>query len=189
MHRAGLSLEIALYPAAHVLLLFFAGAVLVRMSESKIFKLMGYLARDTAKSAQLNIDDDAAQHLHARVAKLAAGISATDEADFASYRTRSAYYSVIARAVSRLPSNTREARQALYDRAGIALAAQLLQERELPLSDEQVAIERLAFERAIRTVEREARKKEPPTSHDQIPQEHRRGPFSSFLSFFRSFRH
>jgi hypothetical protein len=158
------------------------------MSKYKIFKMMDYLVRDPAKSAQFNIDDDAAQRLHARTAKLAAGISATDEADFASYRTRSAYYSVIARAVSRLPSNTREARQALYDRAAIALAAQLLKEQDLPLSDEQIATERLAFERAIRTVEREARKKEQPTTNDQIQQKNRRR-FSSFLSFFKFFRH
>jgi hypothetical protein len=160
----------------------------MRMRKYRIFKMMGYLVRGSAKSAQLKIDDDLVQHLRTRTARLAAGISTTDEADFASYRTRSAYYSVIARAVSTLPHNTREARQALYDRAGIALAAQLLQDQEPPLSDEQVAIERLAFERAIRTIEREARKNEQPTNHDQIQQEHGR-PFSSFLSFFQFFRH
>jgi hypothetical protein len=156
------------------------------MSRDKIFKMMQSLVRDTAKSAQINIDDDAAQRLDARTAKLAAGISATHEAEFASYRTRSAYYSVIARAVSELPSNTREARQALYDRAAIAFAAQMLQEQDPPLSDEQIAIERLAFERAIRTVEREALKKEQPAAHDRIKD--RRRPFSSFLSFFQFFR-
>jgi len=39
-----------------------------------------------------------------------------------------AYYSVISRAVSRLPNNTREARAALYDRAEIALSVELLQD-------------------------------------------------------------
>jgi len=37
-----------------------------------------------------------------------------------------AYYAVIARAVSQLTSNTREARQALYERARAAHAAQLV---------------------------------------------------------------
>jgi hypothetical protein len=159
------------------------------MSRAKIFSVFRSLVRDTATSARTTIEDDAAQHIDARTARLAAGISATHEAEFASYRTRSAYYSVIARAVFGLPSNTPEARQALYDRAAIAFSAHLLQDQDPPLSDEQIAIERLAFERAIRTVEREARKREQPAAHDQIEPEHRRQPLSSFLSFFRFFRH
>jgi hypothetical protein len=157
------------------------------MDRDKIFRVMRSLVRDRAKSAQISIDD-AAQRLDARTARLAAGISETHEAEFASYRTRSAYYPVIARAVSALPSNTREARQALYDRAAIAFSAHLLREQDPPLSDEQIAIERLAFERAIRTVEREARKREQPAAHGRIEPEHRRRPLSSFRSFFQFFR-
>ena len=160
------------------------GAVIMRMSNYKIFKMIDHLVRDRAKSAQLNMDDDAIQRLQTRTAKFVAEFAATDKAATPSETwSRSAYYSVIARAVSRLPNNTREARQALYDRAGIALAAELLHGED-PLSDEQVATERLAFERAIHKVERDAGKREQPTTHEE-PQEKRRRPFSSFLSFFR----
>ena len=93
-------------------------------------------------------------------------------------RSRSAYYSVIACAVSRLPNNTRDARLALYDRAEIALTVELLKEPEI--SDEQAAVERLAFERAIIKIEGDARKKEMPRQAT-----HRR-PFTASLSFFLS---
>jgi hypothetical protein len=82
-------------------------------------------------------------------------------------RSNSTYYSVITRAVSRLPTNTHAARQALYDRAAIAFAAELLQDPQV--SDEQAAVERRALEGAIRKVERDERKKD-------------------FASFFRIFR-
>jgi len=91
-------------------------------------------------------------------------------------RSRSAYYSVIARAVARLPKNTRDARFALYDRAEVELAAELLQVPKI--SDEQAAIERLALERAIRKIEGDARKREMPK---QLPERHRRA-FTSFLA-------
>ena len=69
-----------------------------------------------------------------------------------------AYYSVISRAVSRLPNNTHEARAALYDRAEIALSVELLQDQRV--SGERVAVERLAFEKVVRKVEGKARKRE-----------------------------
>jgi hypothetical protein len=160
------------------------GTVIMRMSKYKMFKMIDCLAQDTAKSAQLNIDDDAIQRRHTRTARITAGFSETDEAAPQSEtRSRSAYYAVIARAVSRLPNNTREARQALYDRAGVALAAQLLDGQDPPVSDAQVASERLAFERAIRKVEGEARKREQPTAREQLQEKGRR-PFSPFLSSF-----
>ena len=115
------------------------------MSNYKIFRMFDYLSRDAGRSAQHNIDDDAAQH-----------ISATDEAapqsDTTSLRSTTDYYPVIARGVSMLPNNTREARQALYDRAWVALAAHL-RERDPPASDPQVASEELAFQSAICKVE------------------------------------
>jgi hypothetical protein len=155
----------------------------MRMSKFQMLKMIDYLVRDRTSAAQLNIDDDAIPRLHTRTSKFVAEFSATDEAATPSETwSRSAYYSVIASAVSRLPNNTREARQALYDRAGIALAAELLQDPQL--SDEQVATERLAFERAIRKVERDARKREEPIIRQQLQEKHRR-PFLSFLSFFR----
>ena len=158
-----------------------ARALIMRMSKYKMLRMVDYLARDTAKSGQLNIDDGAVERLHARRTQFAAQFSATEEAaPQIDDRSGSTYYSVIVRAVSELPNNTPEARRALYDRAGITLAAELLQDPQI--SDAQVADERLAFERAIRKVERNARKKEQSTTHHQ---EKRRRPFSSVLSFFR----
>ena len=138
--------------------------------------------RDTAKPAQLNIDDDTIQRLYVRTVRFPASFLATDESALRSeVRSKSAYYSVIARAVSRLPNNTRDARLALYDRAEIALTAELLQDPKI--SDEQTAVERLALERAVCKIESDARKKEKP---NQLREKHRR-PFISFLSFFRVF--
>jgi hypothetical protein len=74
--------------------------------------------------------------------------------------SKSAYYPVLARAVSRLPNNTLEARLALYDRAEIVLTAELLHDTNV--SDERVMIERLAFERAILRIEGDAWKRENP---------------------------
>jgi hypothetical protein len=58
------------------------------------------------------------------------------------------YYSVIATAVSRLPSKTDEARCAIYDRARTALQ-EALRNYEPPL----LAKEQAAFDDAIRTLE------------------------------------
>jgi hypothetical protein len=126
------------------------------------------------------MSDTAIQHFRTRTAAFADGFSATDELPpLFEPQSRSAYYSVIARAIFRLPNNTREARQALYDRAGVALATLLL-DGASQVSEAQIAAERLALERAIRKVEGEAQKKEQPTV-----QEKRRGAFISFLPFLR----
>jgi hypothetical protein len=141
--------------------------------------------RDTARSARLKIDGDAIQRLHTRSIEFAATFFSTGETVARSEsRSRSAYYSVIARAVANLPNNNRETRLALYDRAEIALAAELLQNPQV--SDEQVAVERLALERAIRKVECDAREKGQPTIGDG---EKQRWSFPSFRSLFRVLRH
>jgi hypothetical protein len=128
------------------------------------------------QGAQLNVNDDAIEQ--------GAGFSPADAAatqpEVRSRPITRDYYSVLVRAVSDLPNNTREARQALYDRAEVALAAELLQDPQV--SEAQVADERLAFERAIRIVERETRKK----VHDD--QEECHGHYSTFRSFFRLFQ-
>ena len=88
---------------------------------------------------------------------------------------------MLAGAVSRLPNNTRDARLALYDLAEIALIAELLNYPEI--SDEQMAMERVALENAIRKIENEVRKKE--RLKQLQAAQHRR--LASFLSFIRSF--
>jgi hypothetical protein len=63
------------------------------------------------------------------------------------------YYSVIARAISGLPSKTDEARHAIYERA-----RRVLQKRfDPPISETDLAIERFALEAAIQRVETESR--------------------------------
>jgi hypothetical protein len=89
---------------------------------------------------------------------------------------------VIARAVSKLTNNTHDARLALYDRAELALTAELLQHPEI--SDEQMTVQRLALEWAIRKIESEGRKKE--QSEQLQEQEREQRPFTSFLSFIWS---
>jgi hypothetical protein len=132
----------------------------------------------TGRSAQPDRDDHATRRSHIPPAKFPTSFSATDATTFASdVRTKSAYYSVIARAVAGLPNNTRGARFALYDRAEIALTAELMQDPGI--SEERVALERLALERAILKIEGDARKKE---TSKQVQETHRR-PFTSFLAF------
>ena len=136
-------------------------------------------SRATANLAQLNIDDDTIRRLRVRTGKFPTSFSAADETTLRTQVSKSPYYSLIARAVCKLPNNTRAARLALYDRAEIAATAALL---DLKVSDEQAAIERLAFERAIRKIEGDAWKKEMP---DEVQEKHPR-PFASLLSFFAS---
>ena len=63
------------------------------------------------------------------------------------------YYSVIARAISGLPSKTDEARHAIYEHA-----RRVLQKRfDPPISETDLAIERFALEAAIQRVETESR--------------------------------
>jgi hypothetical protein len=69
-----------------------------------------------------------------------------------SHRPPADYYPVIARAVSRLTDNTPEARQTLYDRARMALTAQLDEHDQL-----QIECERRALEAAIHRVENQRR--------------------------------
>src|SRR5215831_522884 len=102
---------------------------------------------------------DISPRLRRRTAKFSASLSAPREPLAQSeFQSGSAYYSVIAGAVSRLPNNTRDARLALYDRAETALTAELLARPEI--SDEQVATERLALEKAFLKIEGAARRKE-----------------------------
>jgi hypothetical protein len=63
------------------------------------------------------------------------------------------YYSVIARAISGLPSKTDEARHAIYERARTVLQTRF----DPPISETDLAIERSALEAAIQRVETESR--------------------------------
>jgi hypothetical protein len=67
------------------------------------------------------------------------------------------YYSVIARAVSRLPSKTDEARHAIYERARTAVQ-ESLRTHDPPLSPVESATEQFALEGAISRVETELRR-------------------------------
>jgi hypothetical protein len=67
------------------------------------------------------------------------------------------YYSVIARAVSRLPSKTDEARHAIYERAR-TVVQESLRTHDPPLSPAELATERFALEAAISRVESELRR-------------------------------
>jgi hypothetical protein len=136
--------------------------------------------RDTNNSAALRTNY-AIKRLHIRTARFPTSFSGTDETLWPVVRSKSAYYPVIAGVVASLPHNTRDARMALYDRAEIALTAELLQHPEI--SDEQVAIERLAFEKAILKVEGDARKKEKARQAQK-----KQRLFELFLSSFRIFR-
>jgi len=122
--------------------------------------------------------------LRRRTAKFSASLSAPREHLAQSgFRPRSAYYSVIAGAVSRLPNNTRDARLALYDRAETALTAELLGRPEI--SDEQVATERLALEKAFLKIEGDARRGDARRKEKSGRlHENRPGPFASFLRLF-----
>jgi hypothetical protein len=62
------------------------------------------------------------------------------------------YYSVIARAVSRLPSKTDEARHEIYERARTALR-ETLRNSNPPFSEAELATEQAALEVAISMVE------------------------------------
>jgi hypothetical protein len=67
------------------------------------------------------------------------------------------YYSVIARAVSRLPSKTGEARHAVYERAR-TVVQKSLRTHDPPLSPTELATEQFALEAAISRVETESRR-------------------------------
>ena len=63
-------------------------------------------------------------------------------------------YSLIARAVSRLPSKTDEARRAIYERARTALQ-ESLRTLDPPISEAELANAQFALEAAIRRVEQD----------------------------------
>jgi hypothetical protein len=136
---------------------------------------------DRAKSVQLNIDDDTIRRFRIRTGKFPVSFSDANGSALRSEVSKSAYYLLIAGAVARLPNNARAARLALYDRAEIALTAELL---DLGISDEQVAVERLAFERAIRKIENDASSEEKPEAGIEKHPRHlpRILSFFSFLS-------
>ena len=62
------------------------------------------------------------------------------------------YYSIIARAISRLPSKTDEARYAIYERARTALQ-ETLRTLDPPISETEIANEQAVLDAAICTVE------------------------------------
>jgi hypothetical protein len=62
------------------------------------------------------------------------------------------YYSVIASAVSRLPSKTDEARHAIYERARTALR-EALSNNNPPFSETELANEQAALDASIRVLE------------------------------------
>ncbi len=93
-------------------------------------------------------------------------VSASGAADALGAESRADdYYPVIARAISQLPSDTREARQTLYDRARMALAAQLKDGQHTSKSEAK----RLALEIAIRRVEERASSSQSPHAIPVIP--------------------
>jgi len=69
------------------------------------------------------------------------------------------------------------ARQALYDRTWVTIAAQLLHGQDPPASDQQVASEHLAFQRAICKVEVEMAIQGNAPEKEQREQVQRRRPF------------
>jgi hypothetical protein len=68
------------------------------------------------------------------------------------------YYPLIAKAVSGLEKNTGDQRRALYERARMALIAQL-RGLDPPVTESEITRERLALEESIRKVESEAARK------------------------------
>ena len=77
------------------------------------------------------------------------------------------YHPLIARAVTGLEKNTGENRRALYERARVALVAQL--RGVVPALDEsEITRERLALEEAIRKVEAEAARSARETARPNI---------------------
>src|SRR6516165_8262733 len=67
------------------------------------------------------------------------------------------YYPVIARAVSRLPSKTDEARHSIYERARTALQENL-RTHDPPVAPAELATEQFALDAAISRVEPELRR-------------------------------
>jgi hypothetical protein len=156
-------------------------------NKHKTFDIFDYLARDTAKRPNPNMDGNAtnrAQGMRAAftlLERVAAGPAVRQTEEVLTIQSEPAdgsaarfdtYCSLLARAVSELPNNTPEARHALYDRSHalydrseVAFAGELRENVEL--SEAQIARERADFERAIRSVERTKRKKKQLTTNDE----------------------
>jgi hypothetical protein len=119
------------------------------------FTAYSYSRRDTAIFALLLVPGVPLLYLIA--VWVLAGFQGRPSAKVAESPPRSTadYHSVIARAVSGLADNTPAARQILYDRARMAVAAQL-HGQDPPISESHIARERLALEAAIRRIEEEA---------------------------------
>jgi hypothetical protein len=115
------------------------------MSTYEIFEGIKRLVGYAARSAQLNLRG-AIQQLLTR--KAPAPPSETD--------SEAEYYSLLAGEVSRLPSNSHVARQALYDRTWVTVAGQL-RGQDPPASEPQISSEQLAFQKAVCKVEVEMR--------------------------------
>jgi len=121
------------------------------MSNYRMFERIEHLVGDAARSAQLNIGAAIQRLLTSKVPALQSEDKAPAPQSEASLRSEDNYFSLIAGAVSKLPHNTHVARQALYDRMWVAIAAQLLSEQDPPASE--VAGEQLAFQKAICKIE------------------------------------
>jgi hypothetical protein len=130
----------------------------------KIFARIKRLVGHAARSAQLNI--------RVAIQRLLKGKAPTPQSETPS---EIEYYSLLAAEVSRLPNNTRLARQALYDRTWVTVAAKLLHRQDPPVSESQIASEQLAFQKTICKVEVEMamstvddNAKEQPTTRKQV---------------------
>ena len=64
------------------------------------------------------------------------------------------YYAILKRAVEAVPTQTREQRQTIYDKARKALLAKL-QNMDPPLPPADISKQRMALEEAVRAVERD----------------------------------
>jgi hypothetical protein len=108
------------------------------MSTYEMFERIKRLVGLAARSAQLNI--------RVAIQRLLTGKSPTPQSETPS---EIEYYSLLAAEVSKLPNNTHLARQALYDRSWVKVAA--AQQQGLNL--DQVTTEQLAFQKAICKIE------------------------------------
>ena len=112
------------------------------MRNYQIFGSVKSLVGNAVRLAQLNVVVPIQQLLPSKVP--APQSETTSEAE---------YYSLIAGEDSRLPNNTRLARQALYDRTWVTVAAKLLHRQDPPVSEPQIASEQVAFQKATCKIE------------------------------------
>ena len=84
------------------------------------------------------------------------------------------YYAILKRAVEAVPTQTREQRQTIYDKARKALLAKL-QNMDPPLTPADISKQRMALEEAVRAVERDlsgSSMTAAPALHDTDDEEH-----------------